>query len=85
MATAVRKAYKFVVSLADAAGITDAMEDAVLGAGCDDALLWCRSGTVFLTFHREAGSLGSAIGSAIEDVERAGLIVARVEVDTPKV
>jgi hypothetical protein len=79
MATAV-KVYSFLVALAGASEITDAMEDAVLGAGCDDALLWSREGRVYLRFGREAGSLGDAIGSAVKDVERAGFAVARIEV-----
>jgi hypothetical protein len=33
-----------------------------------------------LSFDREAGSLGDAVGSAIRDVERAGFAVARVDV-----
>ncbi len=80
MATAVHKVHRFIVALADAHEITDGLEDAVLGAGCDDALLWGREGRVYLTFGREADSLGNAVGSAIEDVERAGFAVARVDV-----
>jgi hypothetical protein len=83
MATAVRKTFHFVIALADAQEITDAMENAVLAAGCDDALLWSRGGAVYLTCRREADSLGAAIGSAIDDVGRAGLKVARVDVDAP--
>ncbi len=81
MATAVRKVHHFVVALAAASEITDAMEDAVLGAGCDDALLWSRGGNVYLRFGREAESLGDAIGSAVKDVERAGFAVTRVEIE----
>jgi hypothetical protein len=81
MATAVRKVHSFVVTLAAVSEITDAVEDAVLGAGCDDALLWSRDGNVHLRFRREAESLGDAIGSAVRDVERAGFAVARVEVE----
>jgi hypothetical protein len=81
MATAVRKVHRFIVALADAPEITDGLEDAVLGAGCDDALLWSRDGRVYLTFGREADLLGDAIGSAVNAVERAGYAVARVDVD----
>ena len=48
--------------------------------GCDDALLSSRGGKVYLRFDREAESLGDAIGSAVKDVERAGLTVARVDI-----
>ena len=64
-------------------GVTDALEDAVLAAGCDDALLWSRLGVTGLHFDREAESLGDAIGSAVKDVERAGFAVARVDVEDP--
>jgi hypothetical protein len=80
MSTAVRQSHKFVVTLSGVSEITDALEDAVLGAGCDDALLWSRGGVLGLSFDREAGSLGDAVGSAIRDVERAGFAVARVDV-----
>jgi hypothetical protein len=82
MANTLRKVHNFAVTLAGVSEITDAMEDAVLGAGCDDALLWSRGGTVYLRFGREAESLGDAIGSAVKDVERAGLSVARVDVNS---
>ena len=75
---------KFVVTLSGVSEITDALEDSVLGAGCDDALLWGRAGAVGLSFDREAESLGKAIGSAVEDVERAGFAVAKVEVEAAK-
>jgi hypothetical protein len=54
---------------------------AVLAAGCDDASLSSRGQMFVLDFDREAESLGKAIGSAIEDVEKAGYKVARVEVE----
>lgn len=53
----------------------------LLAVGCDDASLSSEGQTFFLGFDREAASLGKAIGSAIEDVERAGFSVARVEVE----
>ena len=54
---------------------------ALLVAGCDDSSVSSRGQTVSLGFDREADSLGKAIGSAIEDVEKAGYKVARVEVE----
>jgi hypothetical protein len=54
----------------------------LIEAGCDDASLWSEGETVCLEFSRAAQSLGDAIGSAVKDVMRAGLTVARVEVET---
>ena len=72
--------YTFRLTFSAVSEITNDLENAVLEAGCDDALLWGRGGVVGLRFDREAGSLGDAVGSAIRDVERAGLAVARVDV-----
>jgi hypothetical protein len=78
------KTHQFTLTLRGVAEITDALEDAVLAAGCDDALLWSRDGVTGLHFDRDAESLGDAIGSAVKDIERAGFSVARVEVDETK-
>jgi hypothetical protein len=78
------KTYSFRLILAGVAEFTDAMADALFEAGCDDAGLGSCNGIVSVDFDREADSLGDAIGSAIKDVERAGLAVARVEVEAEK-
>jgi hypothetical protein len=77
------KTYGFTLLLAGESEMTDELQGRLLAAGCDDASLWSEAGSVYLSFDRQAASLGKAIGSAVEDVERAGLGVARVEVDTP--
>jgi hypothetical protein len=51
-------------------------------AGFDDSSPQSEGPTVSLDFHREAGSLGDALGTAVKDVERAGFAVARVEVES---
>lgn len=50
-------------------------------AGCDDALWGVRGGVPFADFDRESDELGSAVLSAIEDVEKAvpALTTVRVE------
>jgi hypothetical protein len=73
------KAFDFTVVLARVDELTDEIADALFEAGCDDASLYSEGPTVSLEFHREADSLGTAVGSAIADVERAGFSVARVE------
>ena len=62
-------------------GLMDVLCGRVHAAGCDDASLSARGQTFFLGFDREALSLGNAIGSAVGDVERAGLAVVRVDVE----
>ncbi len=54
-------------------------EDALLAAGCDDALILVVNGELRLDFDREAASYDEAVRSAILDVEKAGGIVAYVE------
>jgi hypothetical protein len=81
VATTATKIYEFTVTLATPGAFTDAMAEAVY-AVVDDGTLSCDGPTASLDFHREAESLGDAIGSAVKDVERAGLAVARVEVET---
>jgi hypothetical protein len=54
----------------------------VLGnAGCTDASIRGHAQGMELLFNREGASLQAAIASAIRDVERAGFMVARVEME----
>jgi hypothetical protein len=57
--------------------VTDALGD----TGCTDASIRGHADGIELLFQRTADSLQSAISSAISDVERAGLRVARVEME----
>ena len=59
------------------------LEDALFEAGCDDAILAFRNGVAYLEFDREAGSLESAILSAVKDVGKAtiNITVSHVEPD----
>ena len=80
MVTAAQMTYSFSLILAGVSELTVEMADALFEAGCDDASPGSCAGMVSVDFHRAAGSLGEAIGSAFTDVERAGYAVARVEV-----
>jgi hypothetical protein len=75
--------HTFTLILSGASELTIEIQDALFEAGCDDALLGCRDGVLFLDFDREAASLQKAIASTIADVEAAdiGLRVVRVEPD----
>lgn len=81
MATVATRTYSFTLTIAGGSELTPEMAEAIFAAGADDATPFGRDGRAFVAFDREAGSLGDAIGSAIRDVERAGLGVVRVEVE----
>ncbi len=70
--------YEFTVILAGSPAV-EAIADAVYEAGCDDTLLHSRAGTTYLEFDREAPSLADAVASAVRDVMKAGLAVAKIE------
>ena len=55
--------------------------DALGNAGCTDASIRGHAEGLELLFDRTANSLQDAISSAIADVERAGLRVAKVEIE----
>jgi len=66
------KVFHFTVQVHDAPPDLDLISDDIYEAGCDDALLHMTGEEVFLSFHREAESLDSAIESAIRDIQTAG-------------
>lgn len=47
------------------------IEDSLYEAGCNDALIHSRNGTLYLTFDRESTSLEEAVISAIKNVQSA--------------
>jgi hypothetical protein len=76
-----RTTHSFTLILSGDGELTEDLQDAFSGAGCDDALLGSRGGVLYLDFDREAASLDEAVLSAIADAERAGTgrRVVRVE------
>ena len=64
--------YTFYVYLAGVSELTEDLENRIFEAGCDDALLASENGCVYLNFDREAESLETAIGTALQDIIRAG-------------
>ncbi len=82
------KTYSFEMTLSGTPEVTDesldAMTGSILAAGCDDSFLHSEGQTVYLGFDRQAESLGAAVGSAIDAVQRAGFKVSRVEVEEEK-
>lgn len=81
MSRVATRVYDFTFTLGGVDELTVEVADRLYEAGCDDASPHSAGSTVYLDFHREAESLGDALGSAVKDVERAGYSVARVEVE----
>ena len=75
------KTYEFDVILKDMSEITDEQTDLLFEAGCDDGTPTSRDSQAWVHFYREASSLEQAIRSAVAQVQSAGLIVSKVELD----
>jgi hypothetical protein len=75
------KTHEFTLIIETPENHFDGLEDTLFEAGCDDATLSFRKGIAYLNFDRDAEDLESAIISAIQQVEQAGLNlwVKRVE------
>lgn len=74
-----KNTYQFTLVLKDVDENTVGLEDTLFEAGCDDALINYRDGTVYIDFDREAESLKEAVMSAIKNIEKSlGKIVASV-------
>jgi hypothetical protein len=73
--------YDFTLVLTGNQGISDEAVNALFDAGCDDATVSIRSGRVYVTFSRAAGSMKEAILSAIRDVRAAGINMDVLRVD----
>ena len=68
---------EFQIQLAVPA-INEDLENDVFEAGCDDATLWSTGGIVYLSFHRASPDLLSAVRSALDELEEAGIPVAEI-------
>jgi len=77
---ATKKIYQFTLVLKHVDDKTKNLEDSLYEAGCDDALINFRNGTVYLDFDRKASSLEEAVLSAIKNVESSSInaVVASV-------
>ncbi|QIW15746.1 hypothetical protein A4G20_05080 [Pasteurellaceae bacterium RH1A] len=64
--------YHFSILIRDANKATEALEDRLFEAGCDDALICFNNQTVYLEFDREAETAKEAIESAMSDIRAAG-------------
>jgi len=80
-----RETYRFSLALEGFSKPSSKIEDALFGAGCDDAILYFRNRTAFLEFDRVADSIRQAILSAVANIHNAdiGARVVRVEPGDP--
>lgn len=78
--------HPFTLILAGVRELTPEVTDALYEAGFDDALVGMVDGVAYIDVnHRESASLEDAIRSAIQDVEKAGFRVVRVESEVANV
>jgi hypothetical protein len=75
------KTYEFDVVLKGVSEVTDEQADALFAAGCDDGTPTVCDGVAWVHFDREATSLEQAIRSAVAQVQSAGFVVSKVELD----
>ena len=73
--------HEFVLVLTGISSLSEAMEDALYQAGCNDATISVRQGRVTMRFSRAGVTARDAIESATLDVRKAniGADVLRVE------
>lgn len=75
------KTYDFKIILAAGTEITEELADRLFDAGCDDGTPETFCGTPYVSFHREAESLESAVRIAVADVQKAGCVVVRLQIE----
>ena len=75
------RTYEFDVILKDIAQVNDEQADLLFERGCDDGTPASCDGTAWIHFDREASSLEEAIRSAVSQVQSAGFIVTRIQLD----
>jgi hypothetical protein len=78
--TAAQDFYKFTIVLSGIDQLSDAVAEAIYEAGCADATISSVDSVVSLDFDRFAASLGEAIGSAVDEVGRAGFQISRITI-----
>jgi len=61
--------------------VSDDQVEAFYQSGCDDGSVLSRGDVTMIQFDREAANFDEALVTAIRDVEKSGLVVARVEID----
>jgi hypothetical protein len=73
--------YEFQLILKEGTEITEELADRFFDSGCDDGTPGTFCGTPYISFHREAENLESAIRSAVADVQKTGCTVERLQIE----
>jgi hypothetical protein len=73
--------YDFALIVGGVLDLTQAVEDALFEAGCDDATLSIQYGLLYVEFSRSARSIEEAIFSAIHDIRKANIGAEVLRVD----
>jgi len=73
--------YDFTVVLRATPELTEDLADRLYAAGCDDGTPGMCCGSTTIDFHRAAATLEEAIRSAIANVNSAGCVVERVQIE----
>jgi hypothetical protein len=73
--------YEFSLILKEGTKINEELADRLFDAGCDDGTPGTFCGMPYISFHRESDSLESAIRSAVADVQKAGCVVERLQIE----
>jgi hypothetical protein len=71
--------HEFTLILDGITDFTPSIMDALFEAGCDDATISKQGDVVLMDFDRSAPNMREAVISAIADVQKAGIKVARVD------
>ncbi|MBE0482842.1 MAG: XRE family transcriptional regulator [Bacterioplanes sp.] len=71
--------YEFTVMLAGVDLATENLEDQIVEAGCDDALLCFCGETPYLEFARNADTAETAINTALTELAEAGFLAASIQ------
>jgi hypothetical protein len=74
--------FHFTVILEGLNDISEELTNRLFEAGCDDTLLRCCDGVVYLDFDRDATSLADAVGSAVRDITAAGCSPTQISLTT---
>ena len=61
--------HEFTLVLGGVDDLSEGLDDQLYNAGCDDALINFRNGTVYIDFNREDASIEEAVITAIKQIE----------------
>jgi hypothetical protein len=75
------RTYGFDVVLKNVSEVTDEQAEVLFEAGCDDGTPASGNSLAWIHFDREASSLEEAIRSAVAQIQSAGFMVSKVELD----